>query len=339
MLAHLSLLIMKKVKWGIISTADIGIKKVIPALQASPLCEVVAIASRSAASAEKAAAFLAIPRFYGSYEALLADAEIDAVYISLPNHLHVPLTIKAINAGKHVLCEKPIALNAQEAAELVQACKKQPHLKVMEAFMYRFHPQWALAQKLLADGAIGQIKSIHSTFSFYNDDPQNIRNKKEMGGGSLMDIGCYCISLARWIFKQEPKSVIALVDNDPAFNIDRQVSAMLTFDAGTASFTCATQMAPNQRAHLMGTTGHIEIELPFSPAPDQPATVWLRNQNGSQQLLSEVADQYRIQADVFSNAILCQTDVPTPLTDAVNNMRVIDAILVSGATGCWVRLP
>eukprot|EP01035_Chromulina_nebulosa_P061660 gene61660-84333_t len=187
---------MKKVKWGIISTADIGIKKVIPALQASSYCEVIAIASRNLVTAENAATLLNIPRFYGSYEALLADVDIDAVYISLPNHLHVPWTLKAMNAEKHVLCEKPIALSASEAAELVADCRQKPHLKVMEAFMYRFHPQWLLVKKLLADGAIGQLKSVHSTFSFFNDDPANIRNKKEMGGGSVMDIGCYCISLA-----------------------------------------------------------------------------------------------------------------------------------------------
>jgi len=330
---------MKKVKWGIISTADIGIKKVIPALQASALCEVVAIASRNLETAGNAAALLDIPRFYGSYEALLADAEIDAVYISLPNHLHVALTIKALNAGKHVLCEKPIALSAQEAAALLEVCQQKPHLKVMEAFMYRFHPQWLLVKKLLADGVIGELKSIHSTFSFYNDDPTNIRNKKEMGGGSVMDIGCYCISLSRWIFGQEPHSVISLVDNDPAFNIDRQVSGILKFDAGSASFTCATQMAPNQRAHIMGTTGHIEIEMPFSPAPDQPARIWLRNQYDDPQLLqSEVADQYRMQADFFANAVICQTDVPTNLADALNNMKVIDAVLESGAAGGLVQL-
>lgn len=329
---------MKKVKWGVLSTADIGLKKVIPALQASAFCEVVAIASRNLDKAEKAAALLAIPKFYGSYEELLADAEVDAVYIPIPNHLHVPYTIKALNAGKHVLCEKPIGMTAQEAQQLLEITQQKPNLKVMEAFMYRFHPQWLLVKKLLAEGAIGQLKSIHSVFSFFNDDPNNIRNHKNMGGGGVMDIGCYCISLPRWIFEQEPQSVVAFIDNDPVFNVDRLVNGILKFEAGSASFTCSMQMAPNQRAHLQGTLGQIEIELPFSPPHNQPARVWLHNQNGSQLFLSEIANQYILQADLFAQAILNQTDVPTSLTDGVNNMTVIDAILQSGDTNAWVHL-
>jgi predicted dehydrogenase len=329
---------MKKVKWGIISTADIGLKKVIPALQASAHCEVIAIASRSLEKAENAAKLLDIPRAYDSYEALLEDADIDAVYISLPNHLHVPLTLKALQANKHVLCEKPVGLSVNEALQLAEACKQKPHLKVMEAFMYRFHPQWLLVKKLIEDGTIGTLKSIHSTFSFYNDDANNIRNKKEMGGGSLMDIGCYCISLSRWFFGEEPKAVMAQVDIDHRFNIDQQATGVLSFSSGTASFTCSTQMAPNQRAHIMGSEGHIDIEMPFSPNPAQPANIWLLNANGRQLLQSDVADQYIMQADAFANAILTKSDVPTSITDAVNNMKVIQAIFKSGSLKQWVDI-
>jgi len=180
---------MKKLRWGVLSTANIGLEKVIPAMQQGEYCEMAAIASQSLEKGQAAAAQLGIPKACGSYDELLADAEIDAVYIPLPNHLHVPWAIKALKAGKHVLCEKPIGLTTAEAKELLVEARKHPELKVMEAFMYRHHPQWQRALQLVNEGKIGALQTIHSFFSYYNADPENIRNMAQIGGGGLMDIG------------------------------------------------------------------------------------------------------------------------------------------------------
>ena len=235
---------MKKLNWGILSTAKIGIEKVIPAMQQGKLSKIVAIASRTHESAREAAKNLKIPKAFGSYQDLLDDTSIDAVYIPLPNHMHVPWTIKALAANKHVLCEKPIALTATEAKELLKETEKFPHLKVMEAFMYRHHPQWIRALELINGGGIGMVKTVHSFFSYYNDDPENIRNMVDIGGGGLMDIGCYCISLARLIFDEEPQRVFGKIEYDPGFETDRICSGILDFVQGTSTFTCSTQLVP-----------------------------------------------------------------------------------------------
>jgi predicted dehydrogenase len=326
---------MPVVKWGILGTAKIAREKVIPGLQAGKLCEVVAIASRDIDRSREVASNLNIARAYGAYEELLNDGDIDAVYIPLPNDLHVPYAIKALQAGKHVLCEKPIALNTAEAEQLLDAAKQAPHLKIMEAFMYRFHPQWLQAKKLVTEGAIGELKTVHSFFSYYNSDANNIRNKKEAGGGAMMDIGCYGISLARFIFESEPQKIMGSVEFDPVFQIDRLASGMLTFKTGTASFTCSTQLAPYQRVHIFGTKAHIEIEIPFNAPSDKPTRIWLHSNGGSEEMVFETVDQYALQADLFSKAILENTAVPTPLEDALNNMKAIEAIFESAKTGSW----
>ena len=266
---------MKKLNWGILSTAKIGIEKVIPAMQQGKLSEIVAIASRTHESAREAAKNLKIPKAFGSYQDLLDDTSIDAVYIPLPNHMHVPWTIKALAANKHVLCEKPIALTATEAKELLKETEKFPHLKVMEAFMYRHHPQWIQALELINGGGIGMVKTVHSFFSYYNDDPENIRNMVDIGGGGLMDIGCYCISLARLIFDEEPQRVFGKIEYDPGFETDRICSGILDFVQGTSTFTCSTQLVPYQRVNVFGTKGRIEIEIPFNAPPDKPCNCLL----------------------------------------------------------------
>ncbi|MGZ3676222.1 MAG: Gfo/Idh/MocA family protein, partial [Ktedonobacterales bacterium] len=255
---------MSKVRWGVLSTANIGVGKVIPAMQRGSYCAMVAIASRNPEQAQKTAAALGFPKAYGSYEELLADPEIDAIYNPLPNHLHVPWSIKALEAGKHVLCEKPIGLNAAQAQQLADAAAQHPHLKVMEAFMYRFHPQWQRARELVQDGRIGELRTIQTVFSYFLDDATNIRNRAEAGGGALYDIGCYAISVPRFIFGAEPQRVSAIAEFDPRFGTDRLVSAMLDFGRGTATFTCGTQLSPYQRVTIFGTQGHIEIEIPFN---------------------------------------------------------------------------
>jgi predicted dehydrogenase len=329
---------MAKVSWGILSTAKIGREKVIPAMQASQYCDIMAIASRDKAQAEGTAKKLNIPLVYGSYEELLNDAGIQAVYIPLPNHLHVTWAIQALQAGKHVLCEKPIGLSSTEAAQLLQVARQNPQLKIMEAFMYRFHPQWVQAKKLVQDGRIGTLKTIQSFFSYYNVDPKNIRNQKDIGGGGMMDIGCYCVSLARFLFNAEPVRVLGRVDFDPVLRTDTMASGILDFTAGTSTFTCSTQLMPYQRVHILGTEGRIEIEIPFNAPPLVPTRLWLHSKSNSEEMVFEPVDQYTIQGDLFSQAILNDTPVPTPLEDALNNMKVIEAVFESAKDECWKKM-
>ena len=328
---------MKKLNWGILSTAKIGIEKVIPAMQQGKLSEIVAIASRTHESAREAAKNLKIPKAFGSYQDLLDDTSIDAVYIPLPNHMHVPWTIKALAANKHVLCEKPIALTATEAKELLKETEKFPHLKVMEAFMYRHHPQWIRALELINGGAIGMVKTVHSFFSYYNDDPENIRNMVDIGGGGLMDIGCYCISLARLIFDEEPQRVFGKIEYDPGFETDRFCSGILDFVQGTSTFTCSTQLVPYQRVNVFGTKGRIEIEIPFNAPPDKPCKMLFQNNEIIEEIEIKICDQYTIQGDLFSLAVLKNEKVPTPLKDAVANMKVLEAVIQSADKGSWCK--
>lgn len=330
---------MSKIRWGVLSTAKIGTEKVIPAMQKCRHGEVVAIASRSREAAEAAAKRLGIPRAHGSYEALLADENVDAIYNPLPNHLHVPWSIKALEAGKHVLCEKPIGLSSAEGQQLVEAGKKHPHLKLMEAFMYRPHPQWQTAKALVKEEAIGELRSIQTAFSYFNDNPKDIRNQADIGGGGLMDIGCYPISLSRFIFDAEPNRVLGWVEYDPRLKTDRLASAILDFGRGTSTFTCSTQLVPYQRVNIFGTEGRIEIEIPFNAPPDRPCRIWhQRGRDKIEEISFAVCDQYTIQGDLFAQAILQNTPVPTPIEDAVANMKVIEAVIQSGRNNSWVTL-
>jgi predicted dehydrogenase len=326
---------MTKIRWGILSTARIGTKKVIPAMQQGQYCEVSAISSRDLDRAQAAAEALDIPKAHGSYEELLADPEVDAVYNPLPNHLHVPWSIKALEAGKHVLCEKPIALTAAEGQQLVDAARQHPHLKVMEAFMYRHHPQWQLAKRLVNEGQIGDLRTIQTIFSYYLVDPNDVRNQADIGGGGLMDIGCYAISLSRFIFDAEPERVIGIVEFDPLFKTDRLASAIMDFGRGTATFTCGTQLVDYQRVNILGTQGRVEIEIAFNAPPDRPCRMWHQRGDEVEEILLPVADQYTIQGDLFAQAILNDTPVPTPIEDAVANMQVIERIFESAREGTW----
>ncbi len=325
-----------KVRWGVLSTANIGVEKVIPAMQRGEYCDMVGIASRDMKKAQAVANQLGFARAYGSYEELLADPTIEAVYIPLPNHLHVPWSARALVAGKHVLCEKPIGLTAAEGQELLNVAKKYAHLKVMEAFMYRHHPQWRRAQQIVAKGGIGELRTIQSFFSYFKDDPNNIRNMADFGGGGLMDIGCYCISLSRFIFGCEPERVMGIVEYDPVFRTDRIASGIMDFGTGTSTWTCSTQLVDYQRVNIYGTEGRIEIEIPFNAPPDRPCRMWHQRGFEVEEIVLEIVDQYTIQGDLFSQAVLNDTEVPTPLYDAVANMKVIEAIIHSGELGTWV---
>ncbi|MBI1765560.1 MAG: Gfo/Idh/MocA family oxidoreductase [Acidobacteria bacterium] len=333
---------MNKLRWGVLSTSNFALTKTLPAMLKAQHLEVAAIASRDLSKAAAAAARFNIGKAYGSYEALLADPKIDVVYNPMPNHLHVPWTIKALAAGKHVLCEKPIGMSAAEAQQLLEVSQQHPRLKVMEAFMYRLHPQWQRAKQIVQAGGIGELRTIQSFFSYYNVNPANVRNQADIGGGGLMDIGCYNISLARFIFDAEPKRVLGLVEYDPTFQTDRIASGILDFGPSlgnaTSTFTCSTQLAPYQRVNILGTTGRVEIEIPFNAPPDQPCKLWHQHDGQLEEISFDICDQYTLEADAFSLAVLNDTPVPTPLTDAVANMKVIEAVVLSGKSDGWVKL-
>lgn len=320
---------MTKVSWGVLSTAKIGLEKVIPAMQKGEYISIDGIASRNLEKAKAAAKELGIPKTYGTYEELLADKEIDAVYISLPNHLHVEWTIKSLQAGKHVLCEKPISMNYNEALYLQSEIEKYPNLKVMEAFMYRHHPQWKTIKEIIKSGEIGEIKSTHSVFTYFNVNPADIRNQPEIGGGGLLDIGCYCISGSRFIFEDEPTRVIGSLEYDPKMKIDRLASGILEFPKGTSTFMCSTQIDFFAKIEVFGVHGRIEIEKPYTPEPDKSSKITLYKGSEVKEFIIEPYNQYTIQGELFSQAILTNTDVPTPFEDAVANMKVIDGIFES----------
>jgi predicted dehydrogenase len=329
---------MAKVRWGVLSTARIGVEKVIPGLKRGKFSKVVAIASREFSKAKRTADKLDIAKAYDSYEEILADSEIDAIYNPLPNNMHVPWSIKTLEAGKHVLCEKPLGMNAAQAVELLEVAERHPELKVMEAFMYRFHPQWQRAKLLVEEGAIGPCRTINSFFSYFNDNPHDIRNKPELGGGALLDIGCYNISLSRFILGLEPLWVFGTMGIDPEMGIDRRTSGVLDFGMATSTFTCATQVAPYQRVQIFGTEGRIEIEIPFNAPVKKRCRLWLEREGKVKQIKVEKGDQYAIQGDLFSQAIIKDKPVPTPLQDGIANMRIIDALRESAESGEWVEL-
>lgn len=317
---------MKKIRFGILSTANIGRKYVTPAVQLADQSEVVAVASRNVNSAESYASDFDIPKAYGSYEKLLSDPDIDAVYIPLPNHLHVEWSIKCLQAGKHVLCEKPIGMDEQDAKRLLAVSKKYPHLKVMEAFMYRHHPRWKRVVELVRAGKLGEIKAVHSLFTYYNDEADNYRNSVEMGGGGLMDVGCYSISIARMIYGREPKSASGLSEYDPDFNVDRLTSGMLDFETGTSVFTCSTQCYKDQYVKIYGTRGKIELDWPFNPDFSKPTVLKATIDDIDIIEEFEPCNHFTLQADAFAEAILENRPVPITLADSIGNMKVIDAV-------------
>jgi predicted dehydrogenase len=322
-----------KLRWGVLGVAGIAVKKVIPAMQKCSLCEISAIASRDLEKARQAAPGLGIAKAYGSYEEMLADPEIDVIYNPLPNHLHVPWSIKAMEAGKHVLCEKPLGLSSAEVRDMI-AVREQTGRIAGEAFMICNHPQWLRAREVIQSGAIGDLRGVVSWFSYTNRDPKNVRNVAGWGGGGLMDIGCYGIFSARFLFGEEPRRVSGTLEFDPDFKTDRLASAVLDFPSGQATFLCSTQMVPGQRVLAFGTKGRIEIEIPFNAPPDAQCRIWV---DGREELF-DICDQYTLQGDAFSRAVLGQGPVPVPLENSLGNMAVIDAIVESSHSGRWVSL-
>ncbi len=329
----------KKVRWGVLSTANIGLKKVLPGMLRSESTSITAIASRDLAKAKESAATLGIATAYGSYEELLADPNIDAVYIPLPNHLHVPWTIKAAEAGKHVLCEKPISLTVAEAKSLL-AVRARTGVKIGEAFMIRTYTQWLRLRELLNEHRIGDLRAVSGAFSYFNINPANIRNQADIGGGALMDIGCYLIQAARYAFAAEPTRVVGAIDRDPQMHTDRLTSALLELPGGHSVFTCSTQMVPYQREQFLGTKGRIELEIPFNAPPDRPTRLFIDatgdlTGSGITTETFPTSDQYTLQGEAFSQAILNDTEVAVPVEDAIKNMAVIEAIFDSAKSGQW----
>ena len=320
---------MNKVRWGVLGTAKIAVTKVIPAMQRSEWCEIVAIASRDLSKAKAAAGELSIPNAYGNYEELLADNSIEAIYNPLPNNLHVPWTVKAAEARKHVLCEKPIALNATEARTLIDV-RNRTGVRIQEAFMVRTHPQWLETRRLIHSGRIGSLKSITGFFSYNNPDPTNIRNHLELGGGALMDIGCYPITISRFMYETEPRRVLSLIERD-ATGTDTLTTAVLDFPNGHSTFTCSTRLAPYQRMIFTGTEGRIEVLIPFNAPNDRPTQILLNEET----IEFPICDQNEIQGTLFSRAIRENGEQPIPLEDAINNMAVIDAVFRSATTNQW----
>lgn len=328
---------MDRVRWGILSTANIGLSKVVPGMLKSPAVDVVGIASRDPARAREAAARLGLRRVWESYEALIEDPEIEAIYNPLPNHLHVPMTLAAARAGKHVLCEKPIALTAAEA-EALRAVR--PGVLVAEAFMVRHAPQWRAVRELVRGGRIGDPRAVQALFSYFNRDPGNVRNRREIGGGGLLDIGCYPVTVSRFVFEAEPVRVVACFDRDPDFGIDRTVGGLADFGAGRhLSFTVSTQAAPWQRVQLLGTAGRIEVEIPFNAPPDRPNRIFVQGMamNEGEWIAFPAADQYMLQAEAFGRAIRGLAPLEWGVEDAIRNMRVLDAFFRSEAGSGWER--
>jgi predicted dehydrogenase len=330
---------MQPVRWGVLGVSKFAMTKVIPAMKSCAHARIEGIASRDAVKAKDAATRMGIAKSYGSYEEMLADPEIDVVYNPLPNHMHVSWSVQAADAGKHVLCEKPIGMNTGEVRELI-AARDRNSVQVAEAFMVRTHPQWLRAVELAQSGAIGELRAVQTAFGYYNVDGNNIRNKADIGGGALMDIGCYGVFVSRWLFGAEPRRVVALAERDREFGTDRLTSAILDFAGGQASFVCGTQQTPFQRVQIIGSKARIEIQVPFNALPGERMKIWIDDGSdlrGAAARLeeAEACDQYTIQGDVFSAAVRGEGQVAVPLENAFGNMAVIEALFASAASGRW----
>lgn len=325
----------RRVRWGVLGVATIATRRVIPAWQRLDNAEVVAIASRDPQRATEAAAALGLPRAHGSYADLVADPAVDAVYIPLPNHLHVEWAIRAAEAGKHVLCEKPVALTAAEVDRLI-AVRDGTGLAIQEAFMYRFAPQWQRAMTLIAEGRLGEVRGVTGVFSYDNADPSNIRNRVEYGGGGVYDIGCYLVNSARWVFGGEPRDVSAAIMRDPATGVDVLASFVLDFGTGHAVGQCGTHHAPHQRITIYGSRARLEVAIPVNVPADAPAVLWLDDVRsptgtGAEIITLPPSDQYGCMGQAFSAAVLEGRPAPYPLEDSRANAVVIERLFSAGA--------
>jgi predicted dehydrogenase len=329
---------MKKLRLGVLGCSHIYAGRVSLPLRSSSLVEPYAVASRDTEKGENYAKLHGFSKPYGSYEALLDDPDVDFVYIPLPNHLHLEYIKMAADAGKPIICEKPLCLNAAEAKEAAEYCRKK-NISLMEAFMYRFHPQWIRAKEIVRYGEIGELLAVHGHFSYTNKDGNNIRNIAAYGGGALYDIGCYIVSGARFLFGREPIRVISTLVRDTGFKTDILVSGILDFDEGkTAAFTVSTQMYPYQRITAVGTSGSFSIEVPFNMYPDVPGHINVSLGIGQRLIETPVVDQYLLEFDAFAESLIQKAEAPTPVSDAIANMAVLDALYKSAESGAWEKV-
>ena len=328
-----------KLNWGILGAAKIAREKVIPAMKGGDGYQVYGIASRSEDRASMVAEQLGIQKAYGSYEALIADPDIHVIYNPLPNHLHVEYTLKCIEAGKHVLCEKPLALNSSDIHKLIEARDKFG-VKVGEAFMVDAHPQWLKTRELVQSGSLGKMKLIQGAFSYHNVDPQNIRNIADYGGGAMWDIGCYPVHTSRFVLGEEPVRAVALMDFDKEFGSDTVSSVILQFPSTQVVFSVGTQLVPFQRMHFVGDKKRLEIKIPFNAPNDRQTLVQIDAgdilQENIEQLTFPIADQYGLQAAAFTKAIIEDAEVPVSLENALANTKALEAIFKSAKEGRWV---
>lgn len=329
---------LKKIKIGVLGTAKIAREQVIPAIQNSQNCELTAIGSRELEKARATAQNLGIKKYYASYQQLLDDPEIDAIYNPLPNHLHVPWTIKALKSGKHVLCEKPIGMSAIEVKKLLSESDKFPSLKIMEGFMYKHHPQWKKAINIIQSGKLGVLKSVQSYFSYLMDDPGNIRNRVEFGGGGLLDIGCYSVSLSRLITGQEPERVFGNWRLSRELKTDIFFTGIIEFRDVISTFTCATNVIPHQRVEITGSEASLELTSPFNPSVQEPIILKLTRGNSTENFKIPVCNQFTMMSDNFANCIINDVPVPYSLKDSYCNMLVLDALKKSAETNATVLM-
>jgi predicted dehydrogenase len=332
----------KPVRWGVLGASNFALRVSLPGMKRGPMTLLSAIASRDIGKARAAAEALGIPKAYGNYSELLADPDIEAIYNPLPNHMHVEWTTRAARAGKHVLCEKPIALDAKSAESLI-AVQRETGRRINEAFMIRNHPQWPQAREWIQSGRIGEVASVQTTFSYYNRDATNIRNRMDVGGGALYDIGCYAVNTSRYLFGREPIRAIALVARDPDFGVDRLTSGLLDYNGAHLIFSCSTQAVHYQRVNVLGTKGRIEIEIPFNAPADRPCRICLDdgsslNGSSAQWTAFPIVDQYHLQSEAFSRAIRTGDALENPIDDAVANMKIIDALFRSAERGGWEKI-
>ncbi|MBN1523679.1 MAG: Gfo/Idh/MocA family oxidoreductase [Spirochaetales bacterium] len=328
---------MNPVKLGILGVSGHFLKRVVLPVQKLDTAAITAIASRSKQKAESAAVRYSIEKAYGSYDELVADKTIEAVFIPLPNHLHAEWIKKCADAGKHILCEKPLAMNAREAETAVEYAAKK-NVLLLEAFMYRFHPQWIHVKELVDTGEIGEVRSVHTWFTYNNSDPKNIRNQPGTGGGALMDIGCYAISFPRFILGTEPERVFGMMTIDEQFKTDILTSGILDFGSARATFTVGTLAFPYQRCWINGTGGVIEIKIPCNVYSDVPAEVVITTGLGERVYKTSAVDQYGLQFDAFAKAVRAGAPAPVSSRDAVMNMKVIDALAASAQSDSWISL-
>lgn len=323
-------------RWGILSTARIGREFVIPQIQDAENGVVTAIASRDETRARAVAARFGIPHAFASYEALLASPEVDGVYIPLPTSQHVEWAVKAADAGKHVLVEKPLALNAREIRKVIEA-RDRNRVLVCEAFMVTYHPQWLKVRALIAEGAIGRLRHVQGAFTYHNVDPDNMRNRPELGGGGLPDIGVYPTVTTRFATGCEPDRIQALVERDTTFGTDIYASVKADFGGFELSFYVSTQMAARQMMVFHGDKGFIEVETPFNSRIYGDDRVIVHNASHAQSTVYRFGDvrQYRLQAEAFARAAGGEDAPVFLLEDSVRNQKVIDAIFRAAEHDGW----